>query len=109
MWLGSMAQNSGFKNNILPVLTKEIEDNSIPNQLYMEYIGGNALQTFGVVIHTGGNSALRDIQRAVENCIANSITHVMKIIIIHENQQAQYSTDTILNISNTVILSSIRR
>lgn len=36
----------------------------MPNQVYIEYIGSNALQTFGLVINTGG---LLDLQRAVKN------------------------------------------
>lgn len=71
MWVGSMVQNQGFRENAMQLMTNEVKNNGMPAQIYMEYIGDDPMKSFGVVINSGGSSKLGDIQRAVKNWSCN--------------------------------------
>ncbi|KAG7193607.1 uncharacterized protein KQ657_000679 [Scheffersomyces spartinae] len=63
MWVGSMVQNQGFRENAMQPMTKKVSDNGMPAQI--EYIGDDPMKSFGVVINSGRSSKV-DIQKAVK-------------------------------------------
>ncbi|RLV91965.1 hypothetical protein JA1_003501 [Spathaspora sp. JA1] len=64
MWAGSMVQNSGFStSNALQVIYDEVNNNGIPKQLYIEYINGDPMQGFGLIIDTTNDFS--KVQKAV--------------------------------------------
>ncbi|KAG7660350.1 uncharacterized protein J8A68_006147, partial [[Candida] subhashii] len=67
MWVGSMIQNSGFANSdAMKVIYDEVNDNGIPNAVYIEYVvAGDPTKGFGVVLDTGGSKNYGNMQRAV--------------------------------------------
>lgn len=66
MWVGSMIQNSGFvTSDAMKVIYDEINNNGIPNLVYIEYVNGSPTQGFGVVLDTGGSGNFGNMQRAV--------------------------------------------
>lgn len=67
MWVGAMVQNSGFAaSDAMDVIYDEINNNGIPNMLYIEYVDEDPMKTFGITLNTGGGSKLGDAQRAVK-------------------------------------------
>ncbi|KAG7664419.1 uncharacterized protein J8A68_002054, partial [[Candida] subhashii] len=67
MWVGSMIQNSGFAtSDAMTVIYDEVNNNGIPNSLYIEYVvAGDPTNGFGIVLDTGGTANYGNMQRAV--------------------------------------------
>lgn len=55
MWIGSMVQNSGFVKNIIPVLKDELKNNGITTLIYIEYMPGDPMKSFGVMLNTAND------------------------------------------------------
>lgn len=67
LWAGSMIQNSGFANsNALQVIYDEINKDGIPDTLYIEYVNGDPMKGFGVILTTAGQARFGEMQKAVK-------------------------------------------
>lgn len=55
MWVGSMIQNKGFAENILPIIIDEVNKFGIPDKLYIEYVDGDPMKGFGIILDTTNN------------------------------------------------------
>lgn len=55
MWIGSMVQNSGFVKNIIPVLKDELKNYGITTLIYIEYMPGDPMKSFGVMLNTAND------------------------------------------------------
>ncbi|GEQ66990.1 hypothetical protein JCM33374_g653 [Metschnikowia sp. JCM 33374] len=64
MWVGSMVQNSGFQNNVLPDVIDHIQHNGMPEEIYYEFSHENAMQGFGIILTTRGS---QKAQKAVKS------------------------------------------
>nr|CAD91890.1 chitin-binding protein [Babjeviella inositovora] len=65
MWIGSMVQNDGFKNNAIKAFTDEINLQGMPKVGFLEYMAGDPMKGFGIIIDVSGN--LTNVQNAVKN------------------------------------------
>ncbi|RLV93540.1 hypothetical protein JA1_002248 [Spathaspora sp. JA1] len=64
MWVGSMIQNAGFStSNAFQVIYDEVTKNGIPKQIYIEYVNGDPMQGFGLIIDTTNDFS--KVQKAV--------------------------------------------
>lgn len=54
IWVGSMIQNSGFRDNVINDFINEINTSGMPTEIYYEFIHNNALQSFGIILTTKG-------------------------------------------------------
>nr|CAE84957.1 hypothetical protein [Debaryomyces robertsiae] len=64
VWSGSMVDNKDFSSNLISVLTDEVNEYGIPDEVYMEYVGDDSRFSFGAIINTKNN--LDRVQTAVK-------------------------------------------
>jgi len=55
MWVGSMVQNAGFLQNILPIISNEVSNSGMPKYIYIEYMKGDPMKGFGVMLNSQNN------------------------------------------------------
>ncbi|GEQ66991.1 hypothetical protein JCM33374_g654 [Metschnikowia sp. JCM 33374] len=50
MWVGSMVQNAGISQNVIPDFINEINQNGMPSEMFYEFLHENAMQGFGIIL-----------------------------------------------------------
>lgn len=66
MWVGNKINNQNVKNNILPILEKEVNNNGMPEEIYIQYVeDGNPGNTVGIVLNSAGD------QDGIKNIVKN--------------------------------------